>query len=390
MDIMKYYISLWLWMALLSISPISQAQLTNNGQTIALSGGATMIVKGNLSNSGTLSNNGTLTVEGNWDNSGTYNEQNGTVNLNSNNRQRIQHGGQAFFNLVLRGSGEKVASDQFQIVNALDLSNSLVTTEGEGILIRSSGIINNPSANAYINGLLFHEGTGLKFFPIGKNGLYLPVTLEDVMGTMPIIGLEAFEPNPNTATSDEVEEVSTLRYWQLTQQAGTFDGSLVSLPINGDEDIVNNAEPNTLLIAEADALNAPFRSIGQSDIDLTLGSITSLNPVTGTFITIGIEKVETFFVPNVLSSQAFEADDRVAKVYGDAIAAEDFSFRVYNKWGTLIFESDDLTAMQQEGWRGNDQNSNEELPLGVYTYVMKGRFINGKSFNQTGSITLIR
>ena len=35
-------------------------------------------------------------------------------------------------------------------------------------------------------------------------------------------------------------------------------------------------------------------------------------------------------------------------------------------------------------------NEGEDLPLGVYTYVLKGSFTNGQDFKKTGSVTLVR
>lgn len=390
---LKQYILVYICLLLCLLPFFSNAQLTNNRQTIALSNGAVIMVKGNLNNSGTFSNNGTLTVEGDWSNTGTYNEQTGVVNLRSNVDQQVAHGDQAFYILNFEGTGEKFISEPISIVNTLTLTNNLASMRANGsILIRSTGTINGISSTAYINGLLFHEGTGQKFFPIGKNGNYLPVTLENVSGNNPVVGLEAFEPNSNTNLSDEVEEVSTLRYWELTAPSGTFDGSLITLPVQGDESIVDSADPNTLLVVEADDINAPFRSLGQSTRDLSsdFRTLTSFANASGGLITIGIEPSETFFIPNAFSPQAMDSEDQVIKVYGNAIADENFTFRVYNKWGSLIFESADRDTMQNQGWTGVDQSSGEELPSGAYTYVLKGQFSNGKSFSKTGSVTLIK
>jgi gliding motility-associated-like protein len=60
-------------------------------------------------------------------------------------------------------------------------------------------------------------------------------------------------------------------------------------------------------------------------------------------------------------------------------------FRIYNRWGELVFESHSLDV----GWDGTYKGSPQEME--VYTYTLKAKFKNGvETALRKGNITLIR
>ena len=60
------------------------------------------------------------------------------------------------------------------------------------------------------------------------------------------------------------------------------------------------------------------------------------------------------------------------------------SFRIFNRWGEVIFESNDLHI----GWDGVYKHSPQ--PSESYVYQVEGTFYGGEKFNKTGVITLVR
>ncbi len=68
-------------------------------------------------------------------------------------------------------------------------------------------------------------------------------------------------------------------------------------------------------------------------------------------------------------------------VYQDV---DQFHLQIFNRWGQLIFETDDI----DEGWNGffNGQIA----PQAVYVWVATGRFISGKEYSKTGHVLLAR
>ncbi len=87
--------------------------------------------------------------------------------------------------------------------------------------------------------------------------------------------------------------------------------------------------------------------------------------------------VPSAFTPN---------DDGVNDVvYADGWGVEKLlHFRIFNRWGELIFETDDIKV----GWNGNYKGSPQ--PNDSYVYQVDAVFYGGETKTKTGSITLIR
>jgi gliding motility-associated-like protein len=59
-------------------------------------------------------------------------------------------------------------------------------------------------------------------------------------------------------------------------------------------------------------------------------------------------------------------------------------FRVYNRWGNLVFETNDIN----QGWDGRYKE--KEQPTGVYVYSIEAITNTGNIFSKNGNVTLIR
>lgn len=60
------------------------------------------------------------------------------------------------------------------------------------------------------------------------------------------------------------------------------------------------------------------------------------------------------------------------------------SFRIYNRWGNLVFQSSGF----DEGWDGTFKGVPQ--PLGVFVYTIEAESGNGRIFTKTGNVTLLR
>jgi hypothetical protein len=105
-------------------------------------------------------------------------------------------------------------------------------------------------------------------------------------------------------------------------------------------------------------------------------------------VTITVIDKLNIFVPNVFSPSANDENNRFLRVYGVNISPQSFNFLVYNRWGQLVYSTSDLYTAMNAGWDGND--SSGESQMGVYTYILIGKFNTGGSINQTGTVTLLR
>ncbi len=62
----------------------------------------------------------------------------------------------------------------------------------------------------------------------------------------------------------------------------------------------------------------------------------------------------------------------------------DYKLQIFNRWGTLIYESNDLS----KGWDGYYGDGNLAIQ-GVYVWKAKGQFADGTYFNQVGDVTFL-
>jgi len=97
----------------------------------------------------------------------------------------------------------------------------------------------------------------------------------------------------------------------------------------------------------------------------------------------------TIYAPNAFSPFASIPENQTFKIYPSFIG--DFEIFIYNRWGELIFHSDNLEYMVNQGWDGTKDG--ELLPLGTYAYVMKFTSLTSPErglIEQTGGVTLLR
>jgi gliding motility-associated-like protein len=86
-------------------------------------------------------------------------------------------------------------------------------------------------------------------------------------------------------------------------------------------------------------------------------------------------------VPNAFTPGRFGRNSYVT-VTGFGIAK--MTWRIYNRWGKLVFETHDRRA----GWDGSFNG--QQQPMDVYAYTLDVEFFDGKKLRKTGDITLIR
>ena len=97
------------------------------------------------------------------------------------------------------------------------------------------------------------------------------------------------------------------------------------------------------------------------------------------------------YIPNIFTPTKPTAnpENKVCKVYGVGITTSGFSYNIYDRWGGLVFSTTDFTLANTIGWDGKNHNAGDIMAqMGVYTYVVKGNFQDGTSFEKVGTVTL--
>ena len=98
-------------------------------------------------------------------------------------------------------------------------------------------------------------------------------------------------------------------------------------------------------------------------------------------VTITVDQKFIVYLPNIFSPDQDGVNDKLY-VRGNGIT--ELLLRVYNRWGQLVFETND----QSIGWDGSFKD--KPLNQGVFVYTLEGSFDNGNLFSEKGNITLIR
>ena len=62
-----------------------------------------------------------------------------------------------------------------------------------------------------------------------------------------------------------------------------------------------------------------------------------------------------------------------------------YSFRVFNRWGVVVFETRDVS----QAWNGRFNNSGDLSPTGVYFYVVRFNSASGDLFTKKGTVTIV-
>ncbi|MFN8310472.1 MAG: gliding motility-associated C-terminal domain-containing protein [Chitinophagales bacterium] len=88
-----------------------------------------------------------------------------------------------------------------------------------------------------------------------------------------------------------------------------------------------------------------------------------------------------FFVPNAFSPNGDGHNDEW-EIFCRYVKT--FSLKVFNRWGEMVFSTED----PQAGWNGRYRG--EAQPAGVYTYTFSLVFENNEVQQGTGSFTLLR
>lgn len=88
------------------------------------------------------------------------------------------------------------------------------------------------------------------------------------------------------------------------------------------------------------------------------------------------------FVPNSFTPNNDPVNGVFRIIYNEDVISGEYS--IFDRWGKLIFSSADLNI----GWDGT--TGGKDAPQGVYTYILRYKYLPGRSATQSGAILLIR
>lgn len=367
-----------------------QAQILTNATNIFIPEGLEVHLDGDFVSDGFIQNQGSFFVSGNWSNSNVY-QGIGKVILNGELPQNFFNNKNAVHHLVVNGAGPKNIQDKLPISNRLDLFLGVVNlTDSDTLLLGQNATVGGGSLESHVDGAFTYEGTGFKFFPIGKNGSYYPVEMLNLSGINPVTELEVFDNLPALDLPSSITRYSKI-YWQRKSISGTFINSPVSLGYQIPDDYTNR---HVIDILQSEALDQEFSVLSNARVeyDDAIDKVVSDNASTGKLFVLG-ESVPIdgipgeFYLSTSLSPRASDPDNRLVKVFGNRLAEENFQFLVYNRWGLMVYENTSLTDMISKGWDG--RHKGDYLPSGAYPFIFKAVTKTGEVIERKGVISII-
>ncbi|HEY8660724.1 MAG TPA: gliding motility-associated C-terminal domain-containing protein [Hanamia sp.] len=125
----------------------------------------------------------------------------------------------------------------------------------------------------------------------------------------------------------------------------------------------------------------PFALL-QNDTRFYLTVKDALGCIGTSSVFIKVYKGPAIYIPNAFTPNGDGLND-VFKATAAGIR-QTIYFKIYNRWGKLMFETQDIT----KGWDGRYMGIAQ--PTAVYVWVVKGIDISGKTIDLKGTVTLIR
>jgi gliding motility-associated-like protein len=126
----------------------------------------------------------------------------------------------------------------------------------------------------------------------------------------------------------------------------------------------------------------PIHTYGDTGVyEITLLVKNEFGCADTSFKIIKVKDEFAIYIPNAFTPNG-DFDNPTFGAKGVGIT--DFEMFVYNRWGELIFTSENINTQWDGTYKGL------ESPPGVYVYIINVKSISGKTYNFTGHFTLIR
>jgi gliding motility-associated-like protein len=159
-----------------------------------------------------------------------------------------------------------------------------------------------------------------------------------------------------------------------------FPGESVELFAGGNCSYYNWQPPTFL---NNNTLKNPIVSGLEVSTKYTVIGTTEFGCIDVDSITVTIKDESVFVLPNAFTPGSGNGLNDILKIQVRGTVSLNY-FRIFNRWGELVFETNDLN----KGWDGTYNGKMQ--PIGAYVYDISGKNNKGKTIQKTGNITLIR
>jgi len=191
----------------------------------------------------------------------------------------------------------------------------------------------------------------------------------------------------NGCSSSSPDSVTVIVYPRPTANAGT-DTTIVSgasVVIGGTPTGSGSLPPYTYSWSSPNDMN--FSSLDNPTVspvvDITYTVIVTDDNGCQDSSSIRIVVKDTIFIPTAFTPNGDGQNDTL---YVRGFGISKIDFKIYNRWGELVFESKD----KSKGWGGDFKGNGIIQEMDVYIYYLEAEFTNSESIKLRERITLLK
>jgi hypothetical protein len=191
----------------------------NTGATVTISGSNQLFVYSTFTNNGTFTANQSRVIFTTCGNNGFAVAGSGTT---------------TFYNLTINNPGGVTMSNgTFQVSNNMTFTNGIVQQNGTLVLLNGA-TVTGASNQSHVNGIVHKTGNQAFTFPVGKGGVYRPITMSAPSVATAQFAAEYFNAPQNLGFTYQapINHVSGCEYWSLNRTIGS---SNVSVTLNWNQ-----------------------------------------------------------------------------------------------------------------------------------------------------------
>lgn len=345
-----------LLIAILLVPTVVMSQINVSSNTTMATGSGSVV-----STNGGVINNGTLTLG-----SGAV------LNLDGDQTLSLTGGLNVPVLNIVNGGVRSLQAGNLTVTEQLNLASGVLAVSNTSSMTVNNGVaITEVDGTSWISGPLTHLGSGEKFFPLGANGVYTPIQLDNVTGsgdistTMSVraggVGIGALPENVSAASNS----------WAWNFTSTNFSSSGVNIPILSEDESLFLDENLIGVVLEYDEQGGAVRNLGGFGSTLIgLNSIISNEALIGDsrVLLLGSELVLTPIIHNIITPNEDGSNDFLII---DAINAyaDDNEVILLDRWGVEVYRKQNFKNFNDTD--NPYDGSFDDLSPGNYICILK-------------------
>lgn len=313
-----------LLITILMLPTVLLAQINVSQNTEMLTGSELI-----MATNGDITNSGTLTLGSN-----TELNLDGGLSITLNNPLSIP-----ILNII-NGGSKNLQSGILTVTNQLNLTSGILSVSNNSSLVISNGAqITELDGTSWVSGPLTHIGNGSKFFPLGINGSYAPIELNDVTGSGEISTTMSVRSGGVSLTDLPTNVTAASNSWAWDFTSSNFSSSGVNVPVLPEDEGLTTGDNLIGVVLEYDELGGAVKNLGGVGSNLAnISSVISNDALTGDsrVILLGAELSLTPIIHNIITPNDDDANDYLII---DAISAyaDDNEVILLDRWGVEVY-----------------------------------------------------